>query len=612
MEKFCTSCGSPIEEGLAFCTSCGKRIEPAKEEQPATTESPKEQTPERAKKEPKAYTKKQKVLFTSIAGIIVLFIGLYMWGNSYYSPEKTAERLMAAIVDEDVAAVQDVTTINGERISEGEAQAFIALANDSSTHLSLEDNTDNFIYYNDLFTLEEDGNAFLLFTRHRFSLVPQYASLEVPFEGIEFNFNNEEIRLDFAEEYHVVYGPMAPGKYTLNGSFSGEFTEAEDTSEMILADAYGDSVHHDVEMDAEYVAIQLHNESGIPIERAFIEINEDELEFDDALRIENFGPLNLDGSLELTPIFETRWGTIEGDAIPIDEHYHEVTIHLAPDELTEELADTILLYGEEYVDAHAASDEELFTTVTADLKDSFGSNFESYRDLNQSFTGQLDSIEIDFNQLSYNDSDDIISLVSKFYFTSAFHSDDQEPELEDRVDHVTMEFVYDTDSETWLVDYSSEVGMWSYDNFTATTTLDGSGEKAEATQTASAPSEDGTDEEVEDVTLSYISNLVEAINANDYDLVRPYIKEDSPLHDMQVDLVNRLNENGTTQEVVQSEVANIEANGDGWIVETNETITIIYESGDEDTNDYTWYYSVESDGDGLALTNIAETADELD
>ncbi|WP_198042703.1 hypothetical protein [Oceanobacillus sp. AG] len=71
-----------------------------------------------------------------------------------------------------------------------------------------------------------------------------------------------------------------------------------------------------------------------------------------------------------------------------------------------------------------------------------------------------------------------------------------------------------------------------------------------------------------------------------------------------MDLVDRLAESGMKQEVIDATVTNIEEDGDAWIVTTDETIKKIYNSGEEETSDYNWKYTVESDGDGVSLTNI--------
>ncbi|WP_062049654.1 hypothetical protein [Bacillus sp. JCM 19034] len=104
--------------------------------------------------------------------------------------------------------------------------------------------------------------------------------------------------------------------------------------------------------------------------------------------------------------------------------------------------------------------------------------------------------------------------------------------------------------------------------------------------------------------LSYIDSLVDAINYNNYSEVAPYILDNSPLEDMQIGLINRLTENGTTEEVIDREVVSIEESGNNWLVKTNETIKIIYKSGKEEVSDYTWTYTVEKVEGNYYVSNI--------
>src|SRR5690625_2018219 len=95
LNKYCTECGSALKDGLEFCTECGQKVNNPEVIKQERTTAP-------AKKQPKVYTKKQKVIFTVAASVFILLVGFYMWGNNYYSAEKTVDRFIAAITEEDV------------------------------------------------------------------------------------------------------------------------------------------------------------------------------------------------------------------------------------------------------------------------------------------------------------------------------------------------------------------------------------------------------------------------------------------------------------------------------------------------------------------------------
>ncbi|MEI3598159.1 MULTISPECIES: zinc ribbon domain-containing protein [unclassified Oceanobacillus] len=596
MDKYCTECGEAIDESLNFCQNCGHKLHASSEQDGNTVIPP--------KKQPKNYTKKQKIIMGAVAALLVFMIGGYTWGKSYFSPEKTAERFITAIIEEDYGKVQDLTMMQGESISQAEAEALVTLAKEEAHYINIETtNLEDFTNQNDLMKLTDNGKHLFIFPKYQFSLVPQYADLDLPFKDIETTFNEETFPAKKNDERNIVYGPLAPGKYKINSSYSGELTEAESDDVIILGDSYSDTVYHDVQLNAESTTFHLYNSNDSPIKNAYIEVNEQQIPFDESMNIDAFGPLNLDGSVTATPIIETEWGKVTLEDIKIEEDYYELTLNTVSKELMDNLSEVILLYGEEYVEAHAANDATIYTAVTENLRENFQDDFSYNIDYGKNFTGQLDKIEINYDELTFYEKNEV-AIPANFHFTASTHDSDEQPDLEERIDTVTLLMVFDPDEEKWLIDEASSYGLFSSNDFKATATLEGSQELHKATKSASAPASKDSDEQIEETTLNYIYSLVEAINAGDYELVRPYIKDDSPLHGMQVDLVNRLVEKGMKQEVIDATVTNIEEDGDSWIVTTDETIKIIYSSGKEETSDYSWNYTVESDGNGVSLTNI--------
>lgn len=598
MEKYCKECGKAVDKSLNFCENCGSKLDTSSEQEKNTVPSP--------EKKPRTYTKKQKIIIGTAVALLVIMIGSYMWGKSYFSPQKTTERFITAIMEEDSEKIQDLTIMQGESISKAEAEALIALAKEETHYINIDTtHLEDFSNQNDLIRLTENGKNFFIYPKYLFSLVPQYVEANLPFEGIENIFNEEEFPAKQSDKRIIVYGPLAPGKYKIHSSYSGEFTEAESKDEIILGDSYSDTVYYEVQLDAESTAFYLNNWNDSPIKNAYIEVDKHQIDFDESLEIGAFGPLNMDGSVKVTPIIETEWGKVTLDDIKVEEDYYEIVLNTVSKKLMDDLSEVILLYGEEYVQANAANDADIFTTITKSFRKDFKDSFSYNMDYDENFSGQLDKIEINYEELTF-DSKNELSLPANFYFTASTHDSDEKPELEEEIETVTLYVVFDSDKDKWLIDEASSYGSFYDDEFEATETLEGSQELHQAAKSAStsASKDAEADEDVEETTLNYIYNLVDAINADDYELVRPYIKDDSPLHGMQVDLVNRLAEKGMEQEVIRATVTNIEEDGNAWKVETNETIKKIYDSGKEETSDYSWIYTVESDGDSVALTNI--------
>ncbi|MBP2077042.1 zinc ribbon domain-containing protein [Oceanobacillus polygoni] len=605
MNKFCKECGGSIASSLKFCQHCGHKLET-----PSKTDPKKQVNPPVESKQSRKLTKKQKMIVSVAAGLFVIFAGFYMWGKSYMSAENTVERFVEALKEENQKVIQNIAVLNYDsELSDAEIEALISLAKADNEYINLAAiSSERFLAENELFTLVQNGKWLGIFDRLSISVKSQYIEVYNPFEGVVNTFNDSEISIHEDEDYRIVYGPMSPGIYNLSSKFSGEYTEVEANDTVILADEYSDWVMHDVELEADYVMLDLYNTNGVPVEKAYIELNDQQINFNDSLVINELGPLDLDGSITVTPVIETKWGKVKLDKLKLEDTYYELYVDKISEGLIESLSEEISVYGEEYVKAHAGHDANLFSNITDEMKDTFVSNFEYDKDMENYFTGQLDKIEVDFNNLQFYEEESTVAVPTAFYFTSAFHYSDEEANLAERINYCNLEIVYNEDDQ-WLIDDCYANSFWSsdFDDSNSLVKLEGSKELHKADKsTVVSTSEVISDDQIEEVTLNYIYNLVEAINTNDYNYVKPFIKDGSELYDMQLGLVDRLNENGVTQEVINAVVTNIEEKEDKWMVTTEEKIKVIYESGKEETNDYVWKYIVEKDGNEVVLVNIDE------
>ncbi|GAB3795684.1 zinc ribbon domain-containing protein [Virgibacillus kimchii] len=597
MDHYCRECGKPIKASQNYCNHCGAKT--------VTQKNPDGRRTATENSARKPFTKKQKVFISTSAIFFILLIGFYMWGNSYTSPEKTIERFVQALKNEDYNSIQETAFLhNGDSLSEAEAKAFTTLANDGNGYIDLTMNHPReFLANNELINIFEDGKWMGIFDRYSLSLQPQYIELYLPFPEVKSTFNGESVQAYEKEDLQVVYGPISPGIYNLESSYSGEFTEVETDQTVLLANPYSDWVTYDVDLTADYVTLELYDSYGVPIKEAYIEINDQKILFDENLTIAELGPLELDGSVSVTPTAETAWGKIEAANLDLTERYHEVRIDTLNDVLTDEISEQVLLYGEAYAEANAKYDESLFTNVTDDMRDLFKDNFQQYINWDEYFSGQFDYVEIDFDQLIfYNDTE--VSVPAKFYFTSSIHRADEEGIPDERIDHCELELILDTEDNRWLIDACYPINSWYEDSFTPTRTLEGSQEFYDAMIDLSHEADmDGI---VEELTINYVYHLVEAVNTNDYGKVEPYIKDGSDLHTMQSDLVERLSDAGMTQQVLSASVTSVEQADGKWFVSTEEEIKLIYESGEEEIVDYVWVYTAEEAGDNIVLTDIAD------
>ncbi|MCM3111887.1 zinc ribbon domain-containing protein [Lederbergia lenta] len=593
MNRFCQECGKPINETDLICTECGT---------PLKTSTVKRDNSK------KPFTKKQKLITSIIAAILILFSAFYMWGNSYASPEKTAKRFVTAIKDRDKAKLQKTAiNSNGSFISKAEATALLTLANKEIKYINEQLHSiapAEFSSDEHLFRIVENGKFLGLFKRHSIALKSQYIDLDLPFEDIDITMNGKEFPIRESEELRVVYGPMAPGIYELESKFSGEYTEVNAKEKVHVVNEYDEWVTHEVDLEADYVTLELFNEKNTPITNASIEINGKNIKFNKDLRIEKLGPLALDGSVAIIPMVETQWGKVKSDSVKMTDSYHEIYPETVNEKLTDELADVILKYGEEYVQAHAAYDVKKFTTATHELKEIFKSNFSSYKDYQDLFSGKLESIDLNFDDLSFDEDakKPTVIVPANFHFLADFHDADEEADLEDRIDYCEVELQYDTKTKAWLVHDSADVGSW-YNDFEPTKTMKGSQKLYSATITPITI----TDEDIASFMLMYNEKSVDSINARDFSIVEDYIVPGAPRAKEQDDYIDYLETKGITEELLSTTVESSKKIDDNtWEVVTIEKFTIITPDSSKDRS-YRTKSKIKNMNGSLKLYELMET-----
>ncbi|GGG13830.1 hypothetical protein GCM10007425_05160 [Lysinibacillus alkalisoli] len=109
---------------------------------------------------------------------------------------------------------------------------------------------------------------------------------------------------------------------------------------------------------------------------------------------------------------------------------------------------------------------------------------------------------------------------------------------------------------------------------------------------------------IQDFMLAYALAMVEAINSQDYEQVRPFIQQQSVLEESQMRLIASLAEQNITEEVVAITVEDIEPlDAFQYRVRVNEQITV-FEDGQSRLTDFTWQYYMNTFNGSPELTMI--------
>ncbi len=586
--NFCQECGKPLKGAENHCMECGRKVEHV--------------SPQASRSSTSISVSKKNKLIGSIVGAAVILLGaFYFWGSSQVSAQNIAQKFTEAIQTNDANALQKVTIVHhGKFISKGEAKGLLALAKEEPEFIEMNMRSMSMGGgYPDegLFIVVENGKWLGIFKRHSILVKPQYVELRLPFENVKTTFNGQEVSIKESGEETVVHGPMAPGIYDLDSSFSGEYTEVKTKEKLTVLDEYSDPVPHRVDLEAAYVNLYL-DTANAPVSKAHVLINDKKVKFDKEMKIEKFGPLKLDGKTTVVPVVELPWGEIKSEKVKIKNDTVNITPYTINKELTDSLSELILAYGEEYLQAHAAWDTAKFTTITSSMKEDFQSDFSYNRDSDELFTGKLEKIELNLEDIHYNENENNtigVGFPARFTFQADSYYKGDKPSITERIDSCDMDLLFYKKDNSWKVNGCSS--SWFGNDMEPTVTLEGSNKLYSPSNTDGAvtvskdteaskgsasekSSETTGDSDVsaadfEIFMATYNEKSVQALNTNDFSVVEPMIASNGPRLNEQRDYLHYIASKGITEEILSTNVESVSKTGDStWKVVTIEEFNI--------------------------------------
>ncbi|MFZ7755337.1 TcaA 3rd/4th domain-containing protein [Bacillus thuringiensis] len=240
----CTKCGIQFEDGVQFCQNCGmKRGRPVVK---------------------KNMSGGAKVGITLLALFVIVIIGLYLYGSSYYTQ---------------VAQVDRMITILQER--DGEKLAEIVTADDPSVMITRESVTplfsyikENPTYVNELkeylrqgekqwdgiertdFSLTKDGKYFFIFDRYKLKVKTYYTTLLTNEKGVSLKMNGKEIDKTDDKKFEKQYGPFLPGNQVFQSEYKNDYVKLSREEKVVLMKQSQNNVTIDLTLQGQYITVQ--------------------------------------------------------------------------------------------------------------------------------------------------------------------------------------------------------------------------------------------------------------------------------------------------------------------------------------------------------------------
>lgn len=233
-EMFCPKCGTKVKADEVFCPNCGAKLNPIAEatasneenEEKVTASAESNQTMQRSVP---AQPKKplNKPLLISLVAVLVVLVGGYLGLKDYYQPQKQLDRIISALGDSDKNLAKYVKT------DDPTLQNKLTKKNLKPTQKYFESNRQDLAElksslqqgsaYNDTYSIEQSGNAWLFFPRYKLNVKAAYVTLSSNHTGVAFYQDGKKIWTTKSGNYSKKVGPLFPGKYTFKsvGKISG-------------------------------------------------------------------------------------------------------------------------------------------------------------------------------------------------------------------------------------------------------------------------------------------------------------------------------------------------------------------------------------------------------
>src|SRR5690625_5258752 len=119
MKQFCTECGKEAKAGDNVCIHCGTPLQKEQSREPQVTKQP--------------MSKKQKIIFGPIAGVVLFIIAFSVWANNYQAPDAVMKRYIQAVDSSDSKKLSKLMIReDGTPVSTEEAESYLKLVKDST------------------------------------------------------------------------------------------------------------------------------------------------------------------------------------------------------------------------------------------------------------------------------------------------------------------------------------------------------------------------------------------------------------------------------------------------------------------------------------------------
>ncbi len=607
---FCNECGTQLKEGAAFCPSCGTVV---KGKAPATTQISQQPVP--AQK----MTKKTKMLLIGIGAAVILLFGAYKTGETLTDKNRMIESFEKALIDGDHKKVAKLLHSDDPQltISESSVKGFVSYYKkhpdevsdlidnleeqseylDNHTYRSSNDLIDFFAegnLDNGVINLKKDGKTALFFDKYSLEVEEVFVTITTNYKDTQLSFDGKEIGKADEDDFQHTYGPYLPGNYKVQATLKTDFVDLKRSENVSLVNS-GNEVELDMYLDGEDVTVNLN--SFDPSVKAALFIDGKDVKID-PIKTPTFGPVLVDGSMNIQVEATLPWGKVKTAEIPITDS--EVSVNLGQSsELQDVIFNQIATYSTENLVAFTTGSTNKLTTVTDGYKDVIAESIAYSQEMEQYYKGQYLGTKFALDSLNVYFSDDkwVADVEVLQSYNEGLYYEGETPELEKVEVNRRYSLEYNDKQKKWLIN-----GMDSSFGYGTDYVKEIKEKEPKMYQTNwgnSTISTVATTDEIASFVEEYMYASVAAINAEDFSLVEGYIDPSGKKYNEQKEYTAYLNEKGITEDLLSIEIEEVKKLDDTtYQVTSFDEYTIYQQDGSEEDASYKTVQNVKILPDG--------------
>ncbi len=362
--EVCQNCGEPVQPQQAFCKNCGAKIIQQQEpsSSPVTRTSPVPSLgPSLTKKEgtdaaPElgagvsqnngqssnpitsgqtrsgtvknaAISTPMKIAIVAAVVLVIALFGAHTYLSNAFKPEKTIAQFQQAVKTKDYSTLRKILVQNGNKLdlSDKDLAAYVTfLTNDKNINLIVDDlkkNAADINAYkkavpvaddssNNLLMLEKGSKLLGIYQQYVINVYPFTIKAETNADNTDIYFNGKKAKTIKSSKDTVTVGKYLPGDYSLKAVFKNEYLSLNAQKKVDFTEAENNMVTTKVNLKGHFVSIYS-NGDGAEI---YANGKNTGKKVGD---VDTFGPVPIDGSVELYAVLNRDGGPIKSAPVKI-------------------------------------------------------------------------------------------------------------------------------------------------------------------------------------------------------------------------------------------------------------------------------------------------------